>query len=243
MTCNFSYTHYQEIFQTALNEGYQVITLADWFGRKYDTSRKVLINRVDVDANPARLARMGGVFESLGISASIFLRLHGTGYNLLLFDNINLVRWLASQGNEIGLHTEIEDARHICGLDPEKLLREELELFDAVFGVRPQGVASHGSLTPYNNLDFWKDHRPEEFGLAYEAYDHGLWTGCRYVSDSEYVRWKAYDNGVLRAGDRRCACDHLREGAPVVYLLTHTCSWYHRHIHEQACWQPGERPV
>ncbi len=231
--CNFTYAHYADIFRVARDEGYQIITLEDWFKRKYGAGRKVLINRIDVDDNIGRLWRMADIFDGLGVRASIFLRLHATRYNLLFFDNIRLVRHLLAGGHEIGLHSEIEDVRHLCGLDPTRALRAELALFSGLLGVNSCGLASHRDLTPYNNLDFWKDHSPEDFGLLYEAYDDGLWTGSRYVSDSEYTQWKSYEKGVLREGDRRCACEHIREGVPVLYLLTHTCSWYKEHIHEQ----------
>ena len=55
---------------------------------------------------------------------------------------------------------------------------------------------------------------------------------CRYVSDSEFNRWKSYENGVLSEGDRRCACEHIKEGVKVIYLLTHPCTYYWKHFHE-----------
>lgn len=233
MPCGFTYAHYREIFETAIAEGYQVVTLADWFQGKCDKNGKVLINRVDVDDNISRLWTMGAIFKELGIRASIFLRLHAPGYNLLFFDNVNLATALALGGNEIGLHAEVEDVRHICGLDAEALLRAELALFRDLLKIKCVGVASHGGRTPYNNLDFWKTRNPGDFDLLYEAYDEQLWNGCRYVSDSEFTRWKAYQNGTRVQGERRCACEHIKDGVPVLYLLTHTCSYYHTHIGEQ----------
>lgn len=231
--CNFTYAHYERIFRTALDEGYQIITLADWFRGMFDPGGKILVNRIDVDANIQRLWRFGDIFGKLGVRASIFLRLHAQAYNALFFDNIRIARRLLADGHELGLHSEIVDVQHICDMEPERLLRAELALFKDVLGAKPVGVASHGDITPYNNLDFWKTHDPSEFGLLYEAYDKSLWEGSRYISDSEYTRWKAYENGALRRDDRRCACEHIREGAPVLYLLTHTCSWYDTYIHEQ----------
>ncbi|MGE4552067.1 MAG: hypothetical protein AB7D57_03085, partial [Desulfovibrionaceae bacterium] len=231
--CSFHYDHWGEIFRTALDRGYQIVTLADWFAGRYDPARKVLVNRMDVDDHIERLWIMRDILAGLGVRASIFFRLHAQAYNLLFFDHVNLVRALAADGHEIGLHSEIEDLSHICRLEAEQALRAEIALFGDLLGAPVRGVASHGDITPYNNLDFWKDHTPADFGLLYEAYDRPLWTGSRYVSDSEYTRWKAYEGGELRQGDRRCACEHLREGASPIYLLTHTCSWYRRHIHEQ----------
>lgn len=231
-TCNFSYNHYKEIFQTALCEGYQVITLAQWFSGRFDASRKVLINRIDVDANLYRLHFLCEIFKSLKIPASVFFRLHAKGYNLLFFDGINIVKKLHRQGHEIGLHSEIMDVGHICDMKPEEVLRSNLNVFKSLLDVEVQGVASHGDMTPYNNLDFWKTRSPEEFGILYEAYDDRLWKHSRYISDSEYTQWKAYENGELMQGDQRCACEHLKEGVQTIYLLTHTCSYYDKHIHE-----------
>ena len=75
-----------------------------------------------------------------------------------------------------------------------------------------------------DNLDFWKNHSPKEFGLLYEAYDtetFGLFQESRYVSDSELTRWKAYERGTLREGDRRSLKEHLSESRLPVYALLH----------------------
>ena len=40
-----------------------------------------------------------------------------------------------------------------------------------MFDFKVKGVASHGGLTGYNNLDFWQTRLPGDFGLLYEAYD------------------------------------------------------------------------
>lgn len=88
-------------------------------------------------------------------------------------------------------------------------------------------------MTPFNNLDFWKKYSVNEFGLVYEAYDKKLWNSCRYVSDSEWTQWKAYENGLLLQNDRRSPIEHIREDMPnVLLLLTHPESWYERYIYE-----------
>ena len=90
--------------------------------------------------------------------------------------------------------------------------------------------------TGLNNLDFWSDKKPSEFNLLYEAYDKstdfGLFERSFYVSDSEWTRWKCYDHGVLREGDRRTPKEHLLEKHPLVYLLIHPDTYYDKHIYE-----------
>jgi len=231
-TCTFTYSHFRDMYQLALAEGYQVVTVADWFAGRFNPERKVLINRVDVDAHIERVRTMGRIFVSLGIKASFYFRLHTKQYNLLFFDNMNLVRSLAAAGNEIGLHAEVQDIRYFCGIDPAQALRAEIALFEGLLDCRIVGVSSHGDMTPNNNLDFWKTHSPDQFGLQYEAYASHLFDHCRYVSDSARTCWKAYDDGQLRAGDSRCACEHIREGVSPIYLLSHSCYHYWHYIYE-----------
>jgi len=87
-----------------------------------------------------------------------------------------------------------------------------------------------------NNLDFWKDRDPSEFGLAYEAYDNspgfGLFHKSRYVSDSEWSKWKSYERGHIMQGDSRSFSEHIDERPDLVYLLVHPETWFDRHPYE-----------
>jgi hypothetical protein len=229
---SFTFAEYERIFRGALDAGYRVITLREYFDGTFAKGEKILVNRVDVDVKIDRLPRFLEIYERLGIRASIYLRLHAPAYNLLSFGNIAIIRALAKAGNEIGLHTELADAQGHCSIDSVLLLRHEIGLLEAVIGAKIYGTASHGDMTPFNNLHFWTTHRPDEFGLLYEAYDKKLWDNCRYISDSEWVRWKAYENGNLIENDRRTPLEHLADGVPVLHMLTHPESWYDLYIYE-----------
>ena len=228
----FSFVEYARVFRDSIAAGYRVITLREFFEGAFDESEKLLVNRVDVDVKIDRLARLDDIFGSLGVRASIYVRLHAPAYNLLSFGNLAVLRDLARAGHEIGLHTELADAEGHCAIDGAALLRREIDLLETIAGTRVYGTASHGDMTGFNNLHFWRRHQPADFGLLYEAYDPRLWDNCRYVSDSEWVRWKAYDNGNLMPEDRRSPDAHAREGPPVLHVLTHPESWYDRYIYE-----------
>ena len=232
MTCDFTFNHFKAICRTALEQGYEIITLEKFFSGETDNMAKRLVFRIDVDLEIGRLATLADIFRELGINCSVYFRLHAKQYNLLSFANFNLVKRMLAEGHEVGLHSEIVDMARICEEDPSGLLKREISLFREMFGCGLFGVASHGDHTGFNNLDFWKEHDPQEFGLSYEAYDKALWDHSLYVSDSEFSRWKAYRNGRLLEGDHRCACQFLKMDAPLVYLLCHPCSYYHRHFHE-----------
>ena len=160
--------------------------------------------------------------------------MHAPNYNLFSIGNIQIVKDLVDIGCEIGLHTELEDVGGYCNMNKKKkeLLRKEIDLFETIFETKIYGTASHSDMTHFNNLDFWKYHEPKNFGLIYEVYDKKLWNNCRYVSDSEWIRWKAYENGKLLENDRRNPIEHIKDNPKILHILTHPESWYQRYIYE-----------
>ena len=228
----FTFSEYEEMFSSILKEGYRVISMRDYFEGQFRNDEKILVNRVDVDFKIDRLPRFLDIYKKLGIGASIYVRLHAPSYNLLTIGNVNILRDLVDAGIEIGLHTELSDLEGFCGLNGETLLFQEIALLETIIGTKIYGSASHGDMTGFNNLDFWQKRNPSMFNLLYEAYDEALWKHCRYVSDSEWVHWKAYQDGALIEGDRRTPAEHAQEGEKLMLLLTHPESWYDRYIYE-----------
>ncbi len=229
----FRYADYTDMLKAILDQGYRFVTLREFFEGKVTKDEKIVVNRIDVDVKIGRLRVLRPIFAELGIRSSVYPRLHAPGYNLLNFGTVRLLRELIEDGHEVGFHTELMDASGFLGVDPRSLLRAQIDLMHILLNAPIVGTASHGDMTPYNNLDFWKTNKPQDFGLIYEAYDARLWNDCRYVSDSEWTQWKSYDNGVLRDGDRRPPHLHAAEdGTRVLYLLTHPESWYEHYIHE-----------
>ena len=230
---DFTFYNYERIFKKALANKYKIITLKEFFSDEYDKSQHIFINRIDVDFKIERLKTIYKIFKKLDIRASIYLRLHSPNYNLLSFGNIRIIKNLISIGCEICLHTELEDASGYCSIEKKELLEQEIKLFETVFGVKVYGTASHGDMTHYNNLDFWNAYTVENFGLLYEAYDKKIWNHCRFISDSEWTRWKSYENGKLIENDRRDPIEHMVNDKPKIFnLLTHPESWYEGYIYE-----------
>ncbi len=228
----FTFEYYETIFQEALKKEYQIITLKEFFANEYDNNKKILVNRIDVDIRIDRLKEFYKIFKKLTIKASIYVRLHAPNYNLLSIGNINIIKDLIALGCEIGLHTELKDLQGYCNVNATKALKQEIALLESIFDTKIYGTASHGDMTFYNNLDFWKEHRAKEFNLLYEAYDEKLWKNCLYVSDSEWTQWKAYKNGVLLENDRRDPIEHMQDEPKNLHILTHPESWYYNYIYE-----------
>ena len=230
---SFRFNDYEAMLEGLLDAGYRFVTLREYFLGEAVQAPKIIVNRIDVDVRVERLHSLRRILQKLGVRASIYPRLHASSYNLLNLGTVRLLQDLVADGHEIGLHSELMDAQGLLELDGASLLRAELHLLETLLKTKIHGTAAHGDMTPFNNLHFWRSHAPAEFGLIYEAYDPQLWNHCRYVSDSEWTRWKSYDDGALREGDRRTPLEHVLEDSPnVLYLLTHPESWYEHYIHE-----------
>ena len=236
MLSNFTFQSLENQLTLAKQNGYQFITCAEFVKKKKSLNSKTIVHRVDIDASPKKAERLCHIFESLGIKATFFVRLPAAEYNPFSFENYRILKGIAAAGHEIGYHSEVVDQHAIWNEDATDCLKRDLAVLNEMLGVKVKGVASHGGLTGLNNLDFWKNRDPSDFGLLYEAYDEtetfGLFKNSFYISDSEWYRWKCYDNGELIPGDNRSLAEHLRNNHPLIYLLIHPDTYYDRHIYE-----------
>lgn len=234
---HFSFENLEAEYRKCLESGYQVIRCRDFVDwKKKKSTQKILVNRVDVDFSVKKAGRLGQLFKRLGIPATFFVRLHAPEYNPFSFEGYRIIKQLIEDGHEIGYHSEVIDQSIIWNEDAAECLRRDLDILNRTFNIAILGVASHGGMTGYNNLDFWKDRKPSEFGLLYEAYDRqpefNLFQECRYVSDSEWTRWKAYHNGERLTGDERPPSQHAAEGHTVLHLLIHPDTYFDNHFYE-----------
>ena len=233
----FTFARLEDQYRTALDHGYQFMTCAEYAECKaIGLPPRVVVNRVDVDVSVKRAADLAAIYNRLGIKASFFIRLHGNEYNPFSFEHYRILKSLVDSGHELGYHSEVVDAAEIwdeCAVD---CFRRDIDVFSRIFSISLKGVASHGGFTGLNNLDFWRERRPSDFGLLYEAYDRehtfNLFHESLYVSDSEWTRWKCYNRGKLVSDDRRSFAEHVLDRHTLIYLLIHSDTYYHRHFYE-----------
>lgn len=233
----FTWAAIEAEYRALLEAGYEVITCADYVRRKQGgLAPLTLVNRIDIDVSMKRADRLCQILNALGIKATFFVRLHGNEYNPFSFENYRILRFIVQSGHEVGYHSEIVDQSEIWDEDAADCLRRDIDVLNRMLGIRIAGVASHGGMTGFNNLDFWKDREPAEFDLLYEGYDklpaYNLFQEAFYISDSEWTRWKCYDRGTLVANDRRSPSEHARDRHPLLHLLIHPDTYFDRHPYE-----------
>jgi hypothetical protein len=235
MTNPFSFKYLENQLDTALENGYEFLTCIDFVNRKKTLEDKTIVMRVDIDESIPKVSRLLDIFNVRNIKATFFLRLHAD-YNPFSFANFSVIRRLIDEGHELGYHSEVIDQSMIWEIPSSQCLITDLQSISTIFGVNVQGVASHGGRTGLNNLDFWRIHKPSDFGLAYEAYDEedafGLFHNSLYLSDSEWTQWKAYKEGQLSENDRRSLIEHLKDEPRRIYLLIHPETYFDVHPYE-----------
>ena len=233
----FTFDYIKKQYQAALDAGYEVITCADYVDyKKSGKNGKLIINRIDIDLSVLKAGVLVDLFNDLEIKGSFFLRLHAPEYNPFSFQNYKIINRLVKSGHELGYHSEIVDQAEIWSEDAADCLIRDIDIINRMFNTRIRGVASHGGYTGLNNLDFWKDRKPADFGLDYEGYDrtkeYGLFNNSFYISDSEWIRWKCYNNGVMVNNDERSIAEHVKDNHPLIYLLIHPDTYYHHNKYE-----------
>lgn len=233
---HFTFENIETQLNTALELGYKFITCEQYALSKDPCSELTTVLRVDIDLSCKKALRLMQIFDKLGLTASFFVRLHAPQYNPFDFENYRVLKAIRDSGHEIGYHSEIVDQAAIWGEDVESCLRRDIDVLNRMLNIKIKGIASHGGMTGLNNLDFWKGRSPSEFGLLYEAYDNseafGLFEKSIYVSDSEWNRWKCYDRGELRQGDKRSFEEHAQSKHPLIYLLIHSDTFFDNHFYE-----------
>lgn len=228
---HFTFENIKQQYQVAVKKGYNFITCEGYARNKSKKYKKTIINRIDVDYSIKKAEQLGIIFNELGIKASFFIRLHAPEYNPFSFENYRIIKFLIESGHEIGYHSEIIDQSVIWSEDVKENLLRDVEVINRIFNIDIKGIASHGGMTGLNNLDFWRNHKAEEFGLLYEAYD--WFDDTFYISDSEWTQWKAYNKGKLITGDKRSFQEHVeQENHPLIYLLVHSDTYFDKHFYE-----------
>lgn len=233
----FTFENIKTEFAEVVNCGYKVITCSEYIDyKKSNSDHKVLVNRVDIDFSVKKTATLAELFNGLGIKATFFLRLHAPEYNPFSFENYRIIKHLINTGHELGYHSEVIDQSLIWNEGATDCFKRDIEIINRMFGISVKGVASHGGMTGYNNLDFWKDKKASDFGLLYEAYDKqpefNLFQESLYVSDSEWTRWKCYDKGILKQNDNRSISEHLKDKPVILHSLIHPDTYFINHFYE-----------
>jgi hypothetical protein len=140
----FSHALYRTLLEVGLENGY---VFAPFEEHDVDASHVCLL-RHDVDADPGAALEIAGIESELGVVSTFFYMFRSPLYNLFMRANQELVEQTLALGHRFGLHYDPGFAPR-AGRTHTEQITIELDVLEAMFGVRPGAVAFHQpSLVP-----------------------------------------------------------------------------------------------
>lgn len=207
--CNFTFSHYENVFKNALSKGYVISKLEDY--EKNIKNKKIIFLRHDVDFNLILALRLAKLEHKIGIKSTFFLRIHGD-YNLFSYNNYSALNQIISMGHEIALHHECGFA-NLFGNKEEKMINDEKKLLETITGLRIRGISLHEPARTRYKLG---KEIIKNLGFSYDAYSSKFIKDIKYISDSS-ARWR-----------EGCMCNFIEAGVPKLCILTHPFWWYEK---------------
>jgi len=174
---NFLLSTYQEILAIALKSKYEFLGF-DQIGQ--ESSPYSCLLRHDVDSELWNCGPMAEIEANLGISATYFVMLRSTSYNLFCIESRNMIERLIDTGHHIGLHLmgelyEEDDTEVLA----EKVLAE-VDTFQLELGVKIKAVSFHHPGKTVLNNDI-------SIGSLINTYNRVQMADYFYVSDSNMI--------------------------------------------------------
>ncbi len=209
-TYGFSLECYSETLHAYLDAGYAVTSFEEYLA---DPQPKHLILRHDIDNSIEQAMRVAKVDAEAGCSASVFLRVHARGYNLMDLPSMARIREMQAFGHEVQLHLEGGINEVVGGTNLESADRQRT-VFEAAVGKPLGGFSLHeparmGGIAFGNELlNHWSDT------VRYHSYEERfMMPSLKYLSDS---------SGNWREGHFALWVDKV----PVLQVLTHPFWWF-----------------
>jgi hypothetical protein len=213
----------RQLLVTALELGYEPMTLTAFASRIAARDDRILLLRHDVDDDVRRARRMWAIERQLGLTGSFFFRRRTW--------DVPFMRELAAAGNDVGYHYEelatlvkangaetAEDARMLIAEARGRLLSSLGEL-RARSGLPLDVAASHGDFANravgVANVELLADEAfRAQAGVRLEAYDIEPDVDARWADCGRTEPWHSPD--PMHA---------LRRDGRVVELLLHPRAW------------------
>ncbi len=203
----FTLEGYRAILRRAKALGYRIATFREFVEPTDDAP--VLLLRHDLDHDLESAAIFGRLEAEEGVAATYFVQPACPFYNLLSERSRAIVRGLADEGHEVGLHYYA--AHYVDKDEGEARLKVDLELVAGLSGFQVHSAAEH---VPIDGVDF-------DIGVhvANDAYAPRFTAPpMTYISDS------------LMAWRQETPHDLLDRGRSF-QLLTHPETWVGQHRH------------
>lgn len=223
---------YKKILEYALQKGYILTSLADWYENNFYPGKKVFLLRHDVDMNAYCALQMFIIEDTLGAKSTYYFR--------WLTDKSKIIKRITEAGFEVSLHYEtlatycrnhnISEKDQIKETDLHncfELLLNEKNKFEKKYGP-VKTLCSHGA--PRNrkidlpNRVILNSGNRYLLNIYFETYDSDIMERIdKYISDSSVNTDHRFRNNID-------PYEEIRNNTETICLLTHPQHWYYSPI-------------
>ncbi len=183
---DFSLDIYRKLLETLQDNGYKLISYAQYL--KEERSNKFVILRHDVDAKPWNSLRTAQIEHALGAKATYYFRV-GKESNVP-----EVIKAIVKLGHEIGYHYE---DMSLCDGDIRKAydhFTTWLDYFRQYYAV--ETICMHGAPTSkWDGKDLWKHYDYKALGIIGEPYMDTDFGDVFYLTDTGRC-WDGYKVSV-----------------------------------------------
>ena len=218
---------YEDILQTAVQNGYKVVSLKDWYLNYKDTSEKVFILRHDVDYDTTGAYAFYRIEKELGATSTMYFRwmtmndpimkeMHQSGFEVSL--HFETLATYAKENNIFKKEQITEEVIAEC----QNRLSHEIEQFEQKYW-KVETICSHGDkrnrVLGLTNHILWTKALKDKHRILFETYEEEVTAKYdAYISDSSIYndfKWQHYGSPL----------DAINDGKQVICLLTHPIHW------------------
>ena len=209
----FTSDYYDSILKSALENGFEFLTMREFFVDPSAHRGKIAVLRHDIDAKPLRTELFLKIEEKYKIRSSNFLLVHDINYNPFAVNVHRMFKKAAEMGAEIGLHSNYVETASILNLDPIDVLEAEILALRSHHDIH--GIACHRSVDFMANslphlIENWNTIKMS-FGLEYQAYDGAMMNELEFVNEglNPHLGWRNRSpEEVIAEGKSFCLSTH-----------------------------------
>jgi hypothetical protein len=201
---NFVLSTYQKILEIALESDYEFLGF-DQIGQ--ESSPYTCLLRHDVDSELWHCGPMAEIESNLGISATYFVMLRSTSYNLFCLESRSAVEKLLENGHSIGLHLMGELYEEYDSELLKKKVLAEVNTMQSELGLTIRAVSFHHPSEAVLNNDIY-------IGSLVNTYNRIQMADYFYVSDSNMIWQHEHPEEIF-----------ARRLYPRLHLLIHPMWW------------------
>ena len=218
---DFTMEKYELLCQNISKSNFKTYTLEKLFDCNQKINANFIVLRHDVDRSPKKAYMMAKIEQKYGLKATYYFRT----INQKLFDKEIITR-IKKLGHEIGYHYEVLSTSKGDFKRAHYFFDNSIKEFKNI-GIKVKTATFHGSpLSKYNNRDFWKKYRINEFDLLGLAYDSVNFEKIYYLTDTGRTFGQTSSNIRDKPATSYLFDKKIRSTRDVIKLLKKDCNIY-----------------